>query len=426
MSQQISAEISENPVTASAKKAAFEMRVGIILFYTDKPFFIHRALSSILSQTHQNWHLYLIIAEANEAEASIFLKQYKAVIGDRLSVIKIDSEFLEHRFFDLKLKIIDDENFISFHNTRDSWHPDFLKFTTQFLSAPSNTAYVAVRTDLVIVKEKINESEIKELNREIRTAEKKAFSLVDLIFGNPPPSICLLINREAIQVAVGNNSILNGDISWDTYVRLGLIGDFGSIAIPLAYHHSSIEETGSHKSIKSIEQNALPGEEQTRYINKIIRNSFSNKSEASGLFFLAKIYIDDIKIRHNYSGEVDLIQEFNEIRNKLNDIYCCISSCEPKSTDTRKPYKGFDWISVLLEIEISKLCCSIGMTRIGEVGWNHAISALSGENSDCLPSIWDYLGAVLQREIAKLICTLGDREVGEKMWNAATDRMKKS
>lgn len=61
--------------------------VAVVMRTKNRLLLLHRALSSVLFQTHTAWHLYLVNDGGNQPELERTLALYRPLFGNRLSVL---------------------------------------------------------------------------------------------------------------------------------------------------------------------------------------------------------------------------------------------------------------------------------------------------------------------------------------------------
>lgn len=223
------------PVTTLVGKG----KVCIVMRTKNRPVLLARALSSVLAQRYQNWHLYLV----NDAGESVIplVNQYLGSFKNRLSLItKHTSEGMEAAsntalrealFFNINKR---NYEFVCVHDDDDSWHPAFLEEMVAFLN--KETKYVAAVSKHQLVYERVHNDLVFEESR-TKGFTPDLILLRDMLKCNQFPPICLLIRvHAASQIGMFNEQLpVLGD--WDYNIRLMMEGDIGVVTKELAYYH---------------------------------------------------------------------------------------------------------------------------------------------------------------------------------------------
>jgi hypothetical protein len=175
------------------------------------------------------------------------------------------------------------EEFVVVHDDDDAWHPDFLAIATRFLGAPSNRHFVAVATGCTVVRERIEDGEVREVRREDWLLGTAVIDYSRMLVENQFPPICLLFRRRAVE-AIGS---YNGELpvlgDWEFNLRLMLLGDIGYVARPLAYYHHRLPGAQAGYGNTVIDGNAMHEAQNIRLRNGMLRAALAARPEALGL-----------------------------------------------------------------------------------------------------------------------------------------------
>lgn len=260
-------------------------RVIIVTRTKNRPLLLARAFASVLGQTYQNWHLYLVNDGGDPDSVERLIAQYQSAFNDRLTV--------KHHAHSLGMEAASNAglngaqgDYIIIHDDDDSWKPNFLEQTVSYLEAPEHARFAAVATNCTVIFEKINGDEVVEERRESWGYFKERVDMFDLLKLNNIPPICTLIRKQVVDaIGLYNDSLpVLGD--WDYNLRILMIGDIGTINRELAnYHHRVPSGQGI-----DLYQNSVSGgnskhlDYQVLYRNSMIRKLLQKDPAYASLF----------------------------------------------------------------------------------------------------------------------------------------------
>lgn len=268
-------------------------RVAIVMRTYNRPVLLVRAFASVLQQTYQNWHLYLVNDGGDKVMLENLLADYRSAFGERLTVIHHETNHGMEAASNSALKQAEGD-FVIIHDDDDTWHPAFLQKTTEFLNMPENHCYAGVITNCEMVFEQLEENRIIEKNREKWDFFQKNLSFSDLLFANNAPPISFLIRKSVVDAVGYFNSDLPVLGDWDYILRVMQIGDIGTIDEIIAYYHHRIKT--NHNDIYS--NTTIAGVERHKkynvlYTNALIRTFLKSDPGAIGLLRLIMLKNDE-------------------------------------------------------------------------------------------------------------------------------------
>jgi glycosyltransferase involved in cell wall biosynthesis len=211
--------------------------VGIIMRTQNRPVLLARALSSVLSQKYQNWHLWVINDAGSVEQLEQLVKPFRTAFRERLHVIhrqkSIGMEAASNA--GLKEALAYGCEFICVHDDDDSWDSNYLQETTKWLSL--NSTFAAVVTEKVIVRERIEDKQYV-----VEEGWDPGFVPQYITFGNLTeanqfPPICLTVRASVCRIVGDFNEALPVLGDWDYHIRILCVGDIGVIPKKLAYYH---------------------------------------------------------------------------------------------------------------------------------------------------------------------------------------------
>jgi glycosyltransferase involved in cell wall biosynthesis len=268
----------------------------------DRPVLLPRGLASVLSQTHQNWRLYLVNDGGDRQAFDAVLDSYRPVFGDRLIEIyhresrgmeNASNAALEHAV----------EDYVVIHDDDDSWHPDFLSATVEFLDVPENRERVAVTTRCMLVRERVSQNSVSVHSREPWIFVDSIIDFPRMLKGNFIPPICLLFRREVIDCIGPFNGNLPVLGHWDFNLRLMTLGDIDHIPRPLANYHHREAGSGIYGNTV-VDQTDLHERHQVMIRNRLLRETLNANPGLMGLLHV----IAANGVTTNTPGSLDQMQ----------------------------------------------------------------------------------------------------------------------
>lgn len=259
--------------------------VAVIMRTKNRPVLLARAINSVLSQVHQDWHLYVVNDGGDAEVVERVLAPYCAAFCNRLTVIHNAKSVGMEAASNCAFRQIH-EAFMVVHDDDDSWHPDFLLETVAFLH--QNSDAVAVLTNIQTVYETIIGDTVKRTGVEDWWYNhQRNVDVMHLIKGNVAPPIGLLIRTQAARAAGFYNEDLPVLGDWDYNLRLFRIGEIKKLSKTLAYYHQRPSATDTQSYGNSI----FAGEEkhfkyQIAYRNALVRAALQSDIGNFGLLHL--------------------------------------------------------------------------------------------------------------------------------------------
>jgi glycosyltransferase involved in cell wall biosynthesis len=253
--------------------------VAVVMRTKNRPLLLHRALSSVLSQVYQKWHLYLVNDGGNADTLADLVAQYVSAFGDRLTVIQhAESQGMENASNAALARA--EEEFVVIHDDDDSWHPDFLEETTMFLADPVNRHCVGVTTGCRLVTEQIVDDQVEELGSSEWIFNRSLTDFSAILGGNTFPPICFLFRRAAVErIGLFNGSLpVLGD--WEFNIRALMVGEIDFLCRNLANYHHRVRGGGASYCNTVVDSVQVHEKQNILLRNSILRAAIS---ESPGL-----------------------------------------------------------------------------------------------------------------------------------------------
>lgn len=289
--------------------------VAVIMRTKNRPILLARAIESVIQQTYKNWHLYLI-NDGGDIEIVDEVVEYNSnYLMNKITIIhnsnSLGMEAASNCGFNIAI-----EEFVVVHDDDDSWNPNFLEETVNYLNTNKNA--VAVLTKCKVIHETIIDDTVKELCTFDWPYWNDFVDIRTLLKGNISPPICLLI-RMKVAKYIGNfneNLPVLGD--WDYNLRLFRVGEIKTISKILAYYHHRPNTNNDNIYANSIIGGRnLHKEYEIQYRNSLVRKSLIENQANYGILHLLLNEIETTS--NNLSNN---ILNLNNLINELNLRLC--------------------------------------------------------------------------------------------------------
>jgi glycosyltransferase involved in cell wall biosynthesis len=212
-----------------------EPSVSIITRTQDRPLTLDRALRSIVGQRFQDWELILVSDAGNLTVINQVLERHAQALKGRCRLV--------HRETSSGMEAASNfgvaqsrSRYVVLHDDDDSWHPDFLGSTIDFLKGPGS-AFQGVVAGTELVFEQIDGGSIRELRRTLMKQPPIQLTAAVLRRRNAFPPIAFIYDRLAGEAAGGYREDLQALGDWDFNVRFASRFKIGQIPDVLAYWH---------------------------------------------------------------------------------------------------------------------------------------------------------------------------------------------
>lgn len=233
------------PAAPGHERVPMGADVAVIVRTKDRPLLLERALRSIDAQTVAPSQLVVVNDGGDAAAVEEALEPVRGTIAGEVIVVHHDAPVGRPRGMNVGVRASTASAFV-FHDDDDSWAPAFLERTFAHL-AEHDDAAVATRT--AVVFERVEGETITELERAPFQPDVTAVTLIDTLYRNSTPPICLVYRREAYDRVGGYDDSLTALADWDFLLRVLRVATVGFIdGEPLAFWHhrrDDISPTGN-------------------------------------------------------------------------------------------------------------------------------------------------------------------------------------
>jgi glycosyltransferase involved in cell wall biosynthesis len=285
---------SLSPIHRLAEDNQALQKVAVITRTKERPLLLRRAAESIASQTYQNL-VWVVINDAGD------IAQIKQILENSLvdprKILLIDKKSSTGMEAASNLGISASQSaYIAIHDDDDSWAPDFLEKTVEFLASRAGGAYGGVISKVVYVSEEIVSSGIIEHARAPYNDWVRSVDLVEMARENFFPPIAFLFRRQIYEKVGAFNEDLPVLGDWFFNLEFLLYADIGLIETTTAfYHHRDLGFSARSYSNSVIAEAKKHQEFANIARNRFFRKYISTKPAAAALLVSAAP-------RHNTAG----------------------------------------------------------------------------------------------------------------------------
>jgi glycosyltransferase involved in cell wall biosynthesis len=260
-------------------KVSNHPKVAIITRTKDRGILLERAILSVHKQTMGDF-IHMIVNDGGKRETvDNLLKKHQKLIKGRVKVIHNTKSQGRGSASNQGIRATNSV-YIAIHDDDDTWHPDFLKKTTNYLDK-TKCMGVWVATDVVV--ERIDGKSVKQLSKTRWLPQFGDVLLYTLCLDNY--LISFLYNRDVFKTIGYYDESLSTCEDWDFNLRFVEHFDVDFIDSPhaLAYYHHRPAQKGIYGN------SVLAGEDQhnhnrTMLANRYLREEMKNGKLGKGYF----------------------------------------------------------------------------------------------------------------------------------------------
>ncbi|MDX9965362.1 glycosyltransferase [Desulfobacter postgatei] len=221
-----------------------ESNVAIITRTKNRPLFLRRAISSVLTQAYPHW-IHVIVNDGGDSkEVDAVVDLFRSEYGARIHVIHHDISLGMEAASNAGIND-SKSDYILIHDDDDTLEPDFLSETVSYLEKNTWPAIKGVVTLTNRIDEHIEDNEVLQDKITLFRDMKGSIGFDDMAKINPFPPISFLFRRDTLnEIGLFDDQLpVLGD--WDFNLRFLLKYDIGVIPKALAnYHHRLQIKTG--------------------------------------------------------------------------------------------------------------------------------------------------------------------------------------
>jgi glycosyltransferase involved in cell wall biosynthesis len=222
--------------TSIAEADIDSSKVAIITRTKNRSLLLRRAARSVESQTF-NDYLWIIVNDGGDCGDVLKVINACAVDRRRIRIVSNSISLGMEAASNLGIRQCQSK-FIVIHDDDDSWEPEFLRKTVEYLESPRGSRYGGVITHSTYVSEEIRRGVVIEHERYPYMNWVRNVQLAEMACGNIFPPIAFLYRREVFEKVGGCNESLPVLGDWFFNMEFLLHADIGVLHDPLArYHH---------------------------------------------------------------------------------------------------------------------------------------------------------------------------------------------
>lgn len=289
------------PQPHQSNPAQHTYAVVVLVRTKDRLICLPRALQSIMNQTFTDWQIVLINDGGNANELNNALAPFQAQLRDRLMVIHNPTSTGMSRALNIGIDASNSE-FLVVHDDDDSWHPDFLSETVQFLRDPANADCKGVMTYTARVMEEIIDNQIIHRSTDdfySNNHPDTRVNLFRLLMQNTITTISFLFYRDVINTIGYFNEDLPVLNDWDFNIRFEYYYEIGVIPKHLANYHFRPQSKNSEYGNSVLTDSNCCTQYETKIRNAWLRKLLNSDDQKDilGLFMaLGGHLLNDMRI----------------------------------------------------------------------------------------------------------------------------------
>ena len=268
--------------------------VSIITRTKDRPILLRRAAGSVAGQTFRDLEWIIVNDGGEPAEVDSVVEECRGHMHNVKVIHNETCQGMEAASNKGIARAVG--RYLVIHDDDDSWQPEFLQRTTEFLESDNNRSYMGVVTRSMSIEEEIINERVVEKKRKIYNPDLSSITLFQMAqLRNVPPPISFLYRREVLETTGLYREDLPVLGDWDFNLRFLRYYDIGVIREPLANYH--IRKTGTD----TIYSNTVTGgiDRHIRYAallrNEYLRNDLDENRLGTGFIVNLCHEIDLIK-----------------------------------------------------------------------------------------------------------------------------------
>lgn len=255
-------------------------RVAIVTRTKDRGLLLERAILSVHQQTMQDF-VHVIINDAGDPRiVEELVNKHKKLISGRVKIIHNTVSMGMEAASNKAIRSVD-SFYVSIHDDDDSWHPDFLKETTNLMDT-SGAKGVVVTTDKI--DEEIVGSKVKKISQSRWLPSVRTVNLYKQCLDNYATPITFIYRREVFEEIGYYDESLPVAGDWDFALRFLMKFDIEFLVTEhaLAYYHHRINATGVNQNSVFVNNGLLHEQKINMLANKYMRDDLESGSFGLG------------------------------------------------------------------------------------------------------------------------------------------------
>lgn len=218
-------------------------RVSVLTRTRNRPVLLARAVDSVASQTFVDYELIIVNDAGDAAPVDSLVESLDAEFRSRVRVIHKETSHGMEAATNTAFAASRGE-YVAILDDDDTWAPDFLATTVDYLDAHPDLVAAATRAD-VVTEVLDDEGHPTETGRELFASNQHSWNLPEVLVQNYVPIHSQLVRSEVARRIGGWNESMATQGDWDFSLRLLAAGPAGFIdGEPLAHWHHRLNATG--------------------------------------------------------------------------------------------------------------------------------------------------------------------------------------
>lgn len=283
-------------------------KVAVITRTRNRPLLLSRAAVSVGAQRLQDFDWLIVNDGGKEEEIRAVLAKHRHLFS-RTRLISQPNQGGMESASNIGVRG-SQSDYIAIHDDDDTWDPEFLARTTEFLESTEGASFGGVVSRANYVSEEIIGHQIIEHGRWVYRVDLESVDLAAMIRSNLFPPISFLFRRNVYEAIGGFDESLPVLGDWAFNLEFLLRADIAVIPDILAnYHHRDRMGATSGAYANSVSASALT---HRRYLGTV-RNRFIRRNmmkEASALVATLGFVIDEQQREMQIAGLARINSEF--------------------------------------------------------------------------------------------------------------------
>lgn len=271
-------------------------RTAVLMRTKDRPEFLARAIRSVVAQTDTNWCLTIINDGGDQAALEATVQRFQKDLSGKFQLIHFATSRGRGMGEHLNAGIAaTDSEFLAIHDDDDSWSPEFLEKTRNFLGSG-----MGVVTQSWKINEEWRGQEFVETDREIYEAwQTHEISLYRLAENLTFPPIAFLFRRTAVSEIGEFDDQLGPLEDWEFALRFFSRYEVAFLEEPLANYHHRVGANAGASANSKLNAAKIYGRLDQKIRNKLLREDIARGKV--GLGFLVNMSAKHAQVIHHFS-----------------------------------------------------------------------------------------------------------------------------
>jgi glycosyltransferase involved in cell wall biosynthesis len=265
-------------------------KVAVITRTKNRPILLSRALESVKTQIYKDL-VWVIVNDGGSINPVEEIASEAKKAGIETTLIHNESSIGMEAASNKGISKSQSE-YLIIHDDDDSWEPDFLRETVNYLDSKTGKRYGGVVSHSYLIKEVLEEDKCTIIEKSDFNQFLEEIYLADVAKSNSFPPISFLYRRNVYDKVGGYNEDLPVLGDWDFNLRFLLESDIAVVPKPMANYHHRIQSDIKNEYANTVVQ----GINKHIQYDTILRNYLLRediKNNRFGLGYLVTIERDN-------------------------------------------------------------------------------------------------------------------------------------